>query len=126
MFDSCFKCAFWLQALILTLLSMAKAKPVPEDILKLVRNNFVSKRDVIVSHSKPWTPWALAQLLEIDDTHTTQPAEIILYKALKASAPNRIGIADTVIEVNRIFYICLLYTSPSPRDRQKSRMPSSA
>ena len=25
-----------------------------------------------------------------------------------------------------LFYICLLYTSPSPRDRQKSRMPSSA
>ena len=24
------------------------------------------------------------------------------------------------------FKICLLYTSPSPRDRQKSRMPSSA
>ena len=26
----------------------------------------------------------------------------------------------------RITYSCLLYTSPSPRDRQKSRMPSSA
>ena len=25
-----------------------------------------------------------------------------------------------------IYSICLLYTSPSPRDRQKSRMPSSA
>ena len=25
-----------------------------------------------------------------------------------------------------ITVICLLYTSPSPRDRQKSRMPSSA
>ena len=25
-----------------------------------------------------------------------------------------------------LIYICLLYTSPSPRDRQKSRMPSSA
>ena len=25
-----------------------------------------------------------------------------------------------------VFYSCLLYTSPSPRDRQKSRMPSSA
>ena len=25
-----------------------------------------------------------------------------------------------------MIYICLLYTSPSPRDRQKSRMPSSA
>ena len=26
----------------------------------------------------------------------------------------------------QLLYICLLYTSPSPRDRQKSRMPSSA
>ena len=25
-----------------------------------------------------------------------------------------------------LLYTCLLYTSPSPRDRQKSRMPSSA
>ena len=25
-----------------------------------------------------------------------------------------------------LFLLCLLYTSPSPRDRQKSRMPSSA
>ena len=25
-----------------------------------------------------------------------------------------------------VYYICLLYTSPSPRDRQKTRMPSSA
>ena len=28
-------------------------------------------------------------------------------------------------QVNRLL-VCLLYTSPSPRDRQKSRMPSSA
>ena len=27
---------------------------------------------------------------------------------------------------NKNFINCLLYTSPSPRDRQKSRMPSSA
>ena len=26
----------------------------------------------------------------------------------------------------RVAQLCLLYTSPSPRDRQKSRMPSSA
>ena len=33
-----------------------------------------------------------------------------------------------MIEVHTMtpFRICLLYTSPSPRDRQKSRMPSSA
>ena len=29
-------------------------------------------------------------------------------------------------ECSAISKICLLYTSPSPRDRQKSRMPSSA
>lgn len=77
---------------------MTKQEPVPEDIIELVRPKFASKRDVIVSHSKPWTPWALSQLLEIDDTHTAQPAEIILYTALKTPAPNRIGIADSVIK----------------------------
>ena len=30
------------------------------------------------------------------------------------------------VEVTSQYMICLLYTSPSPRDRQKSRMPSSA
>ena len=29
-------------------------------------------------------------------------------------------------EISEMMDICLLYTSPSPRDRQKSRMPSSA
>ena len=28
--------------------------------------------------------------------------------------------------LDEYFKLCLLYTSPSPRDRQKSRMPSSA
>ena len=31
-----------------------------------------------------------------------------------------------VIHDRALPHICLLYTSPSPRDRQKSRMPSSA
>ena len=30
------------------------------------------------------------------------------------------------VTVEEVIVICLLYTSPSPRDRQKSRMPSSA
>ena len=36
--------------------------------------------------------------------------------AITAGTPTSAGTAGT----------CLLYTSPSPRDRQKSRMPSSA
>ena len=35
---------------------------------------------------------------------------------------DRLGILDSVTSQSA----CLLYTSPSPRDRQKSRMPSSA
>ena len=37
-------------------------------------------------------------------------------------------IPDNDIDVlgTEVAYTCLLYTSPSPRDRQKSRMPSSA
>ena len=31
-----------------------------------------------------------------------------------------------VEQATSTYTICLLYTSPSPRDRQKSRMPSSA
>ena len=33
---------------------------------------------------------------------------------------------DPDLVESRVAEICLLYTSPSPRDRQKSRMPSSA
>ena len=41
-------------------------------------------------------------------------------------------VAITITPFNETLYLCptvdscLLYTSPSPRDRQKSRMPSSA
>ena len=33
---------------------------------------------------------------------------------------------DPTVKNGLVFWCCLLYTSPSPRDRQKSRMPSSA
>ena len=32
----------------------------------------------------------------------------------------------TVAEIARVCWDCLLYTSPSPRDKRQSRMPSSA
>ena len=35
-------------------------------------------------------------------------------------------IEKSLIQKLKRFMCCLLYTSPSPRDRQKSRMPSSA
>ena len=37
------------------------------------------------------------------------------------------GTENLRIALDRVqYWTCLLYTSPSPRDRQKSRMPSSA
>ena len=39
-------------------------------------------------------------------------------------AINNIELED--ILKDSLYIVCLLYTSPSPRDRQKSRMPSSA
>ena len=39
---------------------------------------------------------------------------------------NEVQLLPTVISYDKENEACLLYTSPSPRDRQKSRMPSSA
>ena len=36
------------------------------------------------------------------------------------------AVTDTVSVLGVVDYCCLLYTSPSPRDRTRSRMPSSA
>ncbi len=41
--------------------------------------------------------------------------------------PNDHGYDSTVYRADHALYAaCLLYTSPSPRDRQKTRLPSSA
>ena len=36
------------------------------------------------------------------------------------------GVAQRLSRKGHYIYVCLLYTSPSPRDRTRSRMPSSA
>ena len=72
---------------------------IDQATLDLVRSNFIAKRDIIISHSKPWTPCTISHLLEINDKNSDVPAEIIMYKALKASSPNRIGIADVIVKV---------------------------
>jgi len=37
-----------------------------------------------------------------------------------------VALLATLLSLDRLFQGCLLYTSPSPRDRTRSRMPSSA
>ena len=71
--------------------------------------------------------------------HTKESLSVIALKfksrgefQLKDSAAYGIarksGILDDICKhmITASYSTCLLYTSPSPRDRQKSRMPSSA
>ena len=75
---------------------------------------------------RPQDDWDKYEILidSIDDVDLTSiaglPAETVL-EVIKATG-------DTVGNIKTFFTVngCLLYTSPSPRDRQKSRMPSSA
>ena len=57
---------------------------------------------------------------DVEILHTDKT--IVLPSSISDTAPGE----TLVITVSANDIICLLYTSPSPRDRQKSRMPSSA
>eukprot|EP01015_Nassula_variabilis_P004457 TRINITY_DN130_c0_g1_i2.p1 TRINITY_DN130_c0_g1~~TRINITY_DN130_c0_g1_i2.p1 ORF type:complete len:111 (-),score=18.00 TRINITY_DN130_c0_g1_i2:40-372(-) len=53
--------------------------------------------------------------------------KFFLERGSRAHIPNQSGQTPLMLaQRNGNIQICLLYTSPSPRDRQKSRMPSSA
>ena len=55
------------------------------------------------------------------EQHQTVTSEGALEAALQAASHSALGLAN-----HRGQYSCLLYTSPSPRDKRQSRMPSSA
>ena len=56
----------------------------------------------------------------------TENNYLIKTEILETIIPTTITLTSPLNLSLMLVYICLLYTSPSPRDRQKSRMPSSA
>ena len=58
---------------------------------------------------------ANAQIVQVD---TTSNSQVVILRVKPKPAD--------LVSGNTDLWTCLLYTSPSPRDRQKSRMPSSA
>ena len=60
--------------------------------------------------------------LSLIDDDKISDAKLILVSAI---SPTPAGEGKTTMSIG-LTQGCLLYTSPSPRDRQKSRMPSSA
>ena len=77
--------------------------------------------------------YALGNLFLIDDTqdadatNTHGKAKATITTADFAKAKKYVKSGGKVDAIKSKYSLtCLLYTSPSPRDRQKSRMPSSA
>ena len=70
--------------------------------------------------------------LKFDNIHVSMFVNRLMYDGKKSVAQTLIYDSFDMIEerVGRpgveVFEHCLLYTSPSPRDRTRSRMPSSA
>src|SRR5664280_1242955 len=63
------------------------------------------------------------------DTETGIPVISLYGSHLKPTPLDLKGIDVVIFDIQDVgtrFYTCLLYTSPSPRDRTRSRMPSSS
>ena len=58
------------------------------------------------------------------DSNAARSTEPIVESRL--DHPMQLGARPKIRQTRQVATTCLLYTSPSPRDRQKSRMPSSA
>ena len=78
----------------------------------------VSKEDIMPQQTKD------TSTNEVQKKNIEQPKQITNGIVFKDAQGNILSDAqkDSLVQ----YMDCLLYTSPSPRDRQKSRMPSSA
>ena len=67
-------------------------------------------------------------LVQISDTHIGDADELVYGQFDTAAAlTSAVDYINNMVPTpDLVIHTCLLYTSPSPRDRQKSRMPSSA
>ena len=69
--------------------------------------------------------YGVTKIVEVSPKHLV---EWIKYLTKKGYSGNTINLKRSAVIkfFDALYNDCLLYTSPSPRDRQKSRMPSSA
>ena len=108
-------------AIVTELLSYAdKLKPYLANTSLLLHEALVRGDNVLLEGGQ-------GTLLDVD--HGTYPF-VTSSNPTAGGAATGSGIGPTkitrVIGIVKAYTTCLLYTSPSPRDRQKSRMPSSA
>ena len=91
---------FHQQIFVVAATLVTKLKPgMLNDLIGSVRAKFIEYREKIVKCSKPWTPWALVELFDIDDSKQTIPAELILYRALCKQTRLAHPRADEIMQV---------------------------
>ena len=69
---------------------------------------------------------ALKGVLELQEQFHVQVQERVAAKRERRRKESSAGLELPIFEVGDNVLYCLLYTSPSPRDKRQSRMPSSA
>ena len=89
----------------------------PDNVAQLAKEGAIPSKSLshmVEQMSKPRAVWVMLPAGEITAQTVSELSELL-------------EAGDILIDGgNSNFQDCLLYTSPSPRDRQKSRMPSSA
>ena len=92
------------------------------DIIK----DFLTPTEIVVEESGPTRSKIVLEPLEQGFGHTLGNAlRRIILSSMPGTAVSEVKIEGVLHEYSTIEG-CLLYTSPSPRDRTRSRMPSSA
>ena len=96
---------------------LVESVPMAEELVEL---DDVSREAL----QSPAAPIVLARALASDVAPAVAPGTRLLRLMLPATHLHAMLVAD--VGVPLVCTSCLLYTSPSPRDRTRSRMPSSA
>ena len=73
-----------------------------------------------------WGEYILQNFFELFEIMLSYLSNTMSFLRVGAFVLVHAGMMMAVFAIAGMFHTCLLYTSPSPRDRQKSRMPSSA
>ena len=99
----------------------AHAKSIIEEVILSFRKDIEELKRRIEDFEIKFSDLELPDLKQIKSDLETISSEVSRLQESYLELNNKIE--ETKVNMNRA---CLLYTSPSPRDRQKSRMPSSA
>ena len=83
----------------------------------------INLRDDILKNQIAYYNGLIAKHSQNVEIYLNQPVGIGEHSDVMSAIETEI---TAIAQAHEKIEVCLLYTSPSPRDRQKSRMPSSA